>query len=117
MTVGAFIHPYLDPSVITRLAQGLRAEGYTFIDLRDEQNTVQLEDMLIATRSVEGQLRLQQQYLHEFFVDEQGHIRRERCSSRKITGTVKRTLTIPAGWIYVCRGEKTHPAIHGSICQ
>ena len=106
VTLGAFIHPFLNPSLATRLARGLQNAGYTFIDLRTEQNTVQLEDMLIASGTVHGQLRLHRQYLHEFFLDARGRTRREHYSRGRITGIVPRVLTVPPGWIYVCRGER-----------
>jgi len=105
VTLGAFIHPSLNPSLIGRLAHGLKNAGYTFIDLRTEQNSVQLDDMLIATGAVHRQLRLNHQYLHEFFFDTQGNIQREHYSQQEMTGVIQRVLTVPTGWVYVCCGD------------
>ena len=52
VTVGAFVHPYVDIRLIDRLARGLKAAGFTFINLNKEQNTVQFDDKLIATGAV-----------------------------------------------------------------
>ncbi len=109
VTLGAFVHPFLPPELLTRLVRGLRQAGYTFIDLRSEPNTVQLDDMLIGSGAVHGQVCLRDEYLHEFYLDAHGGVRRDHCSSGRITGVVPRALSVPAGWIYVCRGEKSRP--------
>ena len=109
VTVGTFIHSFVKTELVTRLAQGLLQEGYTFIDLRQENNTVQFDDMLTATGSGHGQVQLHDEYLQEFFIDPHGNIRQESCSSKPITGMVKRELKIPAGWIYVCQGRRDRP--------
>ncbi len=109
VTVGAFIHSFVKPALVTRLAQGLQREGYAFIDLRQENNTVQFDDMLTGTGTVHGQVQLHGEYLQEFYLDPQGNIQQESCSKETISGTVKRELTVPAGWIYVCHGRRDRP--------
>ena len=109
VTVGVFIHSFVKTELVTRLAQGLLQEGYTFIDLRKENNTVQFDDMLTATGKMHGQIQLHNEYLHEFYLDSQGNIRQESCSNEKITGTVKRDMTVPSGWTYVCHGRRDRP--------
>jgi len=109
VTVGAFIHPFLNTSLVSRLVEGLQKEGYTFIDLRNENNTVQLDDMLIATGSVHGQIKLEDQYIHEFFLDPEGRVKKESYSKTKYTGVLKRSMKIPDGWIYVCHGVRSRP--------
>ena len=65
--------------------------------------------MLIATGTVDSQVKLDKQFLHEFFVGPNGRKKGERYSKTKMTGIVKRKLTVPPGWIYVCRGERDLP--------
>lgn len=109
VTVGAFIHPFLDTSLVTRLVEGLQREGYTFIDLREENNRVQLDDMLIGTGIVQGQIKLDRQFIHEFYLDNQGRTKRESFSKTKVTGIIQRKVTVPPGEIYVCCGVRSRP--------
>ncbi|HEY3378101.1 MAG TPA: polysaccharide deacetylase family protein, partial [Armatimonadota bacterium] len=109
VSVGAFIHPFISRTLLTKLVEGLKGLGYTFIDLRNENNRVQMADMLIGTGKMTGKVHLRNQYLREFYLTPNGDIKREHVSQERMTGTFSREIDVPAGWIYICYGVHQRP--------
>src|SRR5207244_4200062 len=54
--VGSFFHPFIDVSHLAKLVDGVRAEGYTYVDLKQLPHWVQFRDLGIRTGS--GKLTL-----------------------------------------------------------
>ena len=45
----AFFHPFLDISLLKKLIGGMKAEGFNFIDLREDNNWVKVPDKITIT--------------------------------------------------------------------
>ncbi len=97
----AFFHPFLPIDLLQRLVEGIKALGYTFIDLKDQYNEVHLKDHVIASGSGTFDISLEDQFLKEMYVDPEGKVERRDVSSQRMKGKVDRTPTIDPGWIYV----------------
>jgi uncharacterized protein YdaL len=97
----AFFHPFVSPQLLARLVDGIRQLGYTFMDVRELDNSTRLEDRAVVSGNATIKLTLADQYLHEVFLNERGQIQRQETSEKRITGEVARELKLPRSWIYV----------------
>jgi len=99
--VSAFFHPFVRLEYLGKLVEGIRALGYTFVDLRDTSNTVTLDDRAVVSGSAKITLALADQYLREVYVDTEGQVVRREFSRERLHGPVQRDVKLPPGWIYV----------------
>jgi uncharacterized protein YdaL len=109
-SIGFFFHPFLDLSRLARLVDGVRSEGYTFLDLRQTPHRVQFRNMAVQSGRGTVTLSLRGELLHEYYVDPAGERQRESWGREWITGKVTRTVECPPGWIYVAEGRQTRTA-------
>ena len=99
--VGAFFHPFVKIDYLTEVVDGIRALGYTFLDMREANNTVTLDDRAVVSGSATVTLNLSDQYLREVYVDASGQVVRREFSANRVRGPVKREVRLPPKWIYV----------------
>ncbi|HUK11731.1 MAG TPA: DUF2334 domain-containing protein [Thermoanaerobaculaceae bacterium] len=99
--VCAFFHPFVKIEALERLVDGIRALGYTFVDIRDNANTVTLEDRAIVSGGAKVALNLTDQYLLEQTFDENGRLVRRELSTDRFAGPVERDVKLPPRWIWV----------------
>lgn len=105
--VAAFFHPFVPLEYLTRLVDGIQAQGYTFLDLREASNTVTLDDRAIVSGSATVKLMLADQYLRETYVNAQGQVVRREVSPERLRGLVQREVKLPAKWIYVAEPRES----------
>lgn len=96
----AFIHPFMPLDLLKEIVDGIRDLGYTYIDLRDSSNIVKLPDRVVASGKASFTLSIEDQYLKEVNLDEQGERASRDISSSRITGNVSRSIDLKPGWIY-----------------
>jgi uncharacterized protein YdaL len=99
--VAAFFHPFVKLDYLAQIVDGIRALGYTFLDLRDVDNTVTLDDRAVVSGAATVTLKLSDQYLREVYVDATGEVVRREFSPQRLRGTVTREVKLPPKWIYV----------------
>jgi uncharacterized protein YdaL len=99
--VGAFFHPFVKLDYLTEVVDGIRALGYTFLDVRDASNTVTLDDRAVVSGTASVTLNLTDQYLREVYVDATGQVVRREFSAKRLRGPVRREVTLQPKWIYV----------------
>ncbi len=99
--VAAFFHPFVKIEYLARLVDGIRALGYTFVDVREMTNTVVLDDRAIASGTATVTVGLADQYLRESWIDADGQVVRREVSPERLHGEVKRDVKLPPRWIYV----------------
>ena len=97
----AFFHPFLDPDLLKRLVEGIQELGYTYLDLRDGFNTVKLSDQVIVSGNASVALSLNEQYLKEITLNDEGKIVRSIVYPNRLKGVVKREVKLEPKWIYV----------------
>ncbi|UCE06722.1 MAG: DUF2334 domain-containing protein [bacterium] len=105
-----FFHPFVDISVLKDLITGLKQLDYTFISPSQTSNWVKAPDYVVLSGRGQIELNLNDDYCHEFFIDEKGSIEQEVYSDSTILGTFSKHVTVPDGWIYVAERLSTKPA-------
>lgn len=101
----AFFHPFLEPDLLERLVEGIRELGYTFIDLRNGTNVVQLDDRVIVSGSAPVAVSLNERYLKEITLNDEGEVVRSIVYPDRMKRVVRREIKLEPKWIYV--GEAT----------
>jgi uncharacterized protein YdaL len=97
----AFFHPFLPLDLLQRLVEGIKAQGYTFIDLKNQNNEVHLKDQVIASGEGTYNILLEDQFLKEMYIDPEGKVERSDISLQRMKGKIERTPALDPGWIYV----------------
>lgn len=96
-----FYHSFIPLENLTRLVKGFKEAGYTFVDLKNENNTVMLNDKAIATGTGSVTLNLADQYLQETYLERDGSVDRKVVLPQRATGPVVRDVSLRDGQIYV----------------
>lgn len=96
----AFFHPFMPLHLLKEIVDGIRDLGYTYVDLKDGNNLVKLPDRAIVTGKGSFTISIEDQYLKEVYLDEQGERVKRDITSRRITGDVSRQIDLKPGWIY-----------------
>lgn len=96
-----FFHPFVPIECLARLVDGIRALGYTFVDVREMSNSVVMDDRAIVSGNATVKLALADQYLRESWIDGNGKLVRREVSPTRLRGAVEREVKLPPRWIYV----------------
>ncbi len=97
----AFFHSFVPHENLRILVRGIKALGYTYMDLQKEKNIVRLQDKVIVTGGGDITLELHDQYLREYWFSRSGELQRTEISTQRKTGVVKRTVTMQPGQLYL----------------
>ncbi len=95
-----FYHSFVPIENLERLVQGIKELGYTYIDLKNENNTVVMNDKAILTGSGSMTVTLDDQYLREYRIDHDGEIIGNTVLANRIKGKVTRTVSMNEDEIY-----------------
>ena len=83
-----FFHPFLKREYLTRVLDGIEANGYSFISIRDYDCRVQMNDRLVQTYTETVNLPIHGLYLRRFLMDSTGRIYGESHSDRPLETTI-----------------------------
>lgn len=100
-----FFHEFLDLDLLSTLVDGIKALGYTYIDLQDETNWVKTKDRIILTGSQSYTLTLDDQFLAEAYYNRNGEIKNKTYSEKRISGQITKSISLEPGELY--RAEPT----------
>lgn len=106
---GFFFHPFVDPKILEGIVSRIKTLGYKFLDARDANNKVSMNDKTIISGKGDVKLPLKNKFLREYYIDEKGKVRREKISRSKLTTTVKRSISNHPGWLYAAEGIEEKP--------
>lgn len=95
-----FFHSFLDVELLKELVDGVRALGYTYIDLKDYDNWVKTNDRIVMTGQQSYSIRLTDQYLTESYINEQGEVIRKSISGSKLSGLITKEIKLKPGELY-----------------
>ncbi len=104
-----FFHPFCDIAVLKEIVPGLKKMGYSFTDPRHTRQQVRGPGFRVVTGSGQVELPLTSAYLREFYIDERGSIRDERYSDGRRSDTLRKSVVVPEGWIYVAAAAPGRP--------
>lgn len=95
-----FFHSFLDVSLLKELVDGVRALGYTYIDLKDYDNRVITSNRIILTGSQDYSFRLTDQYLTESYMNDKGEVIKKTISDKKLSGLITKDIKLQPGELY-----------------
>ncbi|MCU7494393.1 MAG: DUF2334 domain-containing protein [Ignavibacteria bacterium] len=95
-----FFHSFLDVSLLEELVDGVRAQGYTYIDLKDYNNWVRTNNRIVLTGSQTYSLSLTDQYLTESYINDKGEVIRKTISDNKLSGLITKDIKLKPGELY-----------------
>ncbi len=104
----AFIHPFMPLNLLKEIVDGIRDLGYTYVDLRDSDNTVTLPDRVIASGKASLRFSIEDQYLKEIYLNEKGERASFDITSSRVTGEISRDIDLKPGWIYAAEPAEYH---------
>jgi uncharacterized protein YdaL len=96
----AFFHPFMPIDLLKEIVDGIRDLGYTFVSLRDSSNIVRLPDRVIVSGKGSFKIAMEDQYLKEVYLNENGVRVKRDITSKRVTETVSRDIDLKPGWIY-----------------
>lgn len=97
----AFIHPFIDLKYMEEYVDGVLDLGYTFMDVKNEPCRVQVRDRVAMTGEGTVQLVLEDQYLRETWLRPDGKVDHWEISPDRIHDTLRKSVQVPPGEIYV----------------
>jgi uncharacterized protein YdaL/uncharacterized lipoprotein YddW (UPF0748 family) len=104
-----FFHPFVDISVLKDIISGLKKLGYSFASPRSTNNWVKAPEYQVLTGEGHVELLMEENYFHDFFIDEKGKIKNEYYSDSTLTGVVSKTIATPDQWMYVAEKLPKRP--------
>lgn len=95
-----FFHEFLDIDLLSELVDGIKALGYTYIDLQDETNWVKTRDRVILTGTQSYTINLDDQFLAESYYSRNGEIKNKIFSEKRIKGEINKNISLGTGELY-----------------
>jgi len=103
-----FFHPFLNLNLLKLLADSLKNDGFSFLDLRDYDNWVKSHDKIILTGSQTYSLNIDNSYLLEIYYDKVGNITKKIFSPERVNGAITKTISLQPGEFYMAEGIDYH---------
>ena len=99
-----FFHPFLDLSLLKRLADGLKADGFTFLDISHGTNKVKAQGKVVINGTQSYKMNLNNSYLSEVYFDDEGKVIKRIVSADRIKGEVSKNIVLEPGQYYKAEG-------------
>lgn len=96
-----FFHSFLDLQLLKQLIKGFKANGFTFLDMRNQPLTVSYNDKLITTKSGEHNLTYDNSFMVEQYFDYKGNIILKSSTQTRLKGIIKKNIQLKKGQFYV----------------
>ena len=97
---GCFFHPFLDIELLKTLVDGITAQGYSFLNLKKENNWVKTRDFVILTGSQTYTINPGNSYLYEQFTDQNNKVIRKSFSRNRIKVDITKKIVLRSGELY-----------------
>lgn len=95
-----FFHSFLDIKILQELVDGIEKMGYTFLNLKDEVNSVKSKKQILLSGTQHFSLMIDDQYLTETYYDQDGKIKQKKISDKRIVGTISKKINLKSGEYY-----------------
>lgn len=106
--VSFFFHPFVNLDLLKELVDGIKAKGFSFLDISKDNNWVKGHDKIILTGNQSYTLNLDHSYLHEIYFDTNGNLVKKSYSPDRISGPVTKSITLNPGETYVAEAVDYH---------
>ncbi len=108
--VSCFFHPFMDISLLEALVNGLKKEGFAFVDLKDDNNSVKMQDKVIFTGEGDKSymLSLNDTYLCERYFNDKSEVNKRLETKQRINGSINKKVALSKGHMYVAESVDFH---------
>lgn len=103
-----FFHPFVNLDLLKEAVDGIKAQGFNYIDISKGTNWVKANDKIILTGTQSYTLKINNAYLHEVYFDADGNITKKTYSPDRVNGQVTKTITLNPGEMYIAEGLEFH---------
>ncbi|MBN2028679.1 DUF2334 domain-containing protein [bacterium] len=100
-----FFHPFVDLNVLKELVKGIQDLGYTFANIRSMDNQVTSPSDVIVSGKAHIALDLQDQYLNEFYLTNNGKKKDKNFSKDRLSSSITKEVDCPSGWLYIAHAS------------
>jgi uncharacterized protein YdaL len=109
-----FFHAFIDLDLLKQLVSGIQNLGYTYIDLREDQNWVKTTGHVILSQKQTYSMNAGGKYLLEIYFNKEGEISEKIESPKRIVGTITKTIELNSAELYsaeLTELKEYHPGI------
>ena len=96
-----FFHTFVDHKALKTIIPALKKDGYIFTSPRYTENHVTAPGYQAFTGSGHLRMSLEDQYYHEFYLDDHGKKQQEVYSDSLQTTTIDKDISVPQGWLFI----------------
>ncbi len=104
-----FFHPFVDMAVLKEIIPQMKQMGYRFTDPRHTSQQVRSRTFRVLTGNGDIELPFNSAYSREFFLDANGKMQQETVSVGLRSDTLRKSVQVPEGWIYVAAAVTEKP--------
>lgn len=97
----AFIHSFININYIKEFVDGVLDLGYSFIDVKDLNLSVRMNNYLVLTGSQKYEISLDDQFFRKTSLRRNGDIDTREVSSERIRGVINDNIKLPPGEIFI----------------
>jgi uncharacterized protein YdaL len=105
----AFFHPFMNPMLLQKLIEGIKARGFHFVDLKTFPNTVDATGRIIATSDGPVKIDGRGRYVVELIISSSGLESREHIFDVPFDTPVTRNLSLRPQEVYVAYRQDFRP--------
>jgi len=115
-----FFHSFLDLEILNELVDGIEKLGYTFLNVKDEINSVKSKKQILLSGTQNYSLIVDDQYLSESYYNQDGRLIKKNTVDKRIIGTISKKINLKPGEYYkaeLAEFFKTEPGFLENIFQ
>ena len=95
-----FFHSFLDIKILEELVDKIENLGYTFINLKDEINSVKSKKQILLSGSQNYSFVVDDQYITETYFDQDGKIKQKKNADKRTIGSISKKINLKPGEYY-----------------
>ncbi|MBK7630621.1 MAG: DUF2334 domain-containing protein [Ignavibacteriales bacterium] len=95
-----FFHSFLDIDILKELIDEIEKMGYTFLNLKDEINSVKSKKQILLSGTQNYSLIVDDQYVTETYFDQDGKIKEKKIADKRTIGTISKKINLKPGEYY-----------------
>jgi len=98
-----FFHTFVNLDYLKEIADGISKLGFTFADVKKENNNVTSNDLIILSGSQKYTVKSDNLNITEMYFDAEGHLQHSTVSSLTEKGLISKKIILKPGELYVAQ--------------
>jgi len=96
-----FFHPFVPIKHLKTVIKKMKKTGWRFISVKEFDCRLNTDFLWVTSSSGEGQIRLENQYLHEMIISGKGRILKEKYSPFRQAGIMSKKVEVPEDSLFI----------------